>query len=69
MVGLVEQEQVADLVQVDLLVELLLERLEGVQASKAQLDVDRVGELGAHPAGRFAGRPGPELVLLHQDHR
>ena len=64
----VEQEQVADLVQVDLLAELLAERLEGPQAAQAELDVDRVGELRAHPAGRLAGRPGPELVLLDEHH-
>ena len=66
--GLVEQEQVADLVQVDLLAELLLERLERPQAAQPELDVDRVGELRADAPGRLAGGPGPELVLLDQHH-
>jgi hypothetical protein len=63
---LVEQEQVADLVQVDLLVELLLEVLEGLETPESELDVDPVGELGTHAAGGLAGRPGPELALLHE---
>ena len=66
-VGPVEQEQVADLVQVDLLAELLPEPLEGLEAAPAELDVDRVGELRPDAAGRLAGGPGAELALLDQD--
>ncbi len=65
--GLLQEEQVADLVQVDLLVEGRLERLERVQAARPELDVDRVGELGAHTAGGLAGGTGAELALLDQD--
>ena len=65
--GSLQEEQVADLVQVDLLAEGGLERLERLQAARAELDVDGVGELGAHPAGGLAGGTGAELALLDQD--
>ena len=68
LVGLVEQEQVADLAQVDVLAELTLEGLERPQAPQPELDVDRVGELRAHSPGRPAGGAGPELVPLEQQH-
>ena len=64
---LFQQEQVADLVQVDLLAERLLERLERAQAASPELDVDPVGELGANATGGLAGGAGPELALLDQD--
>ena len=64
---LLQQEEVADLVQVDLLAERLLERLERSQAASPELDVDPVGELGAHATGGLAGGAGPELALLDQD--
>ena len=64
---LFQQEEVADLVQVDLLAERLLERLERSQAASPELDVDPVGELGAHATGGLAGGTGPELALLDQD--
>ena len=66
--GPVEQKQVAHPVQVDLLSELGREPLEGRQAAEAELDVDGVRELGPYSAGRLAGRPGPQLSLLDQDH-
>jgi hypothetical protein len=65
--GPVEQEQVADLVQVDLLVEGVVERLERPQAAQAQLDVHRIGELRANTPRRLAGGPGAELALLDED--
>jgi hypothetical protein len=66
--GPVEQEEVADLVEVDLLPELLPEGLERPQAAQAELDVHHVGELRPHATGRLARRPGTELVLLDQRH-
>ena len=68
MPGIVEEEQVAHLVQVDLLPEVVCERLERPQAAPAELDVHGVGELRAHASRGLARRAGSELVLLQQDH-
>jgi hypothetical protein len=65
--GIVEQEEVADLVEVDLLTESLRERLEGPQTALPELDVDGVGELRAYATGCLAGRAGGELCLLDEN--
>jgi hypothetical protein len=61
-----QEEQVADPVQVDLLTGTLGEAAEGLEAARAQLDVDPVGELGAHTARGLAGRALAELVAFEQ---
>ena len=67
MLGLLQEEQVAHLVQVDLLVERVLERLERPQAAQPELDVHRIGELRANATSSLAGGAGSELALLQQD--
>ncbi len=62
----VEQEQVADPVQVDLCSGPLREALECFQAPEPDRDVEWVGELSPHPTGRLARRPGGELGALDQ---
>jgi hypothetical protein len=64
----VEQEQVADPVQVDLLPRPLPEVGEGLEAAPAQLDVQRVGEHRAYAAGALARRPAPERGAVEQQH-
>jgi hypothetical protein len=65
---LVEKEQVADLVQVDLLVELFTEGLEGAQAALPELDVDPVRELCADTAGGLAGRAAAKGPAIEENH-
>jgi hypothetical protein len=53
-------------VQVDLLSGALSEPGESLQAARAQLDVDLVGELRAHAARRLAGGAGSQLVAFEE---
>ena len=62
------EEQVADLVQVDLTSGPYAELLESGKAADPERDIDRVGELRAHAAGRLRGRSACERVLLEQQH-
>ena len=64
--GSVEQEQVADLVEIDLGAGPLGEALEGLDAAQADRDVERVGELRAHASCRAARRAARELVALDE---
>jgi hypothetical protein len=63
-----QQEEVADAVQPDVLARLLAEAGERLQAARAQLDVELVGELRAHAARGPRGGPGGEFVALDQHH-
>ena len=66
-VGLVvEEEEVADLVQVDLLPEVAPEAFEGLEAVLAEPDVDLVGEARPHTTGGSAGRACAERSTLEQ---
>ena len=62
----VEQEEVADLLQVDLRTGSLGEADEGLQAAQAERDVERVRELRPHAACGPARRARRELGLLEQ---
>src|SRR4029450_4941624 len=66
--GPAEQEQVADPAEVDLVARAGAEGGERLQAARAELDVEGVGELGPHPAGGLAGGAGGQLVALDQQH-
>ena len=60
----VEEEEVADLVQVDLRARALFELGEGLDAAKAEGDVERIRELRAESSRGTARRPARELVSL-----
>ena len=62
----VEEEEVADLMEVDLGAGPLAETREGVDAAQPDRDVERVGELRAEAAGRTARRPARELIALEE---
>ena len=62
----VEQEQVADLVEVDLRARALAEARERLDAAQADRDVERVGELRAEAARGAARRSARELVALEE---
>ncbi len=61
-----EQEEVAGLVQVDHLSGPVREVLERVEAAHAEGDVDGVGELRAHAAGRLHGGPAAQRPSLEE---
>ena len=59
--GAVEKEEVADLLQVDLRARPLREVRVRLDAAEPERDVQRVRELGSHSSGRAAGGAGREL--------
>ena len=63
----VQQEQVAGLLELDLRAEALAERGELVDRAQRDADVQLVGELRADPAGGLARRAGRERLALEQD--
>ena len=64
--GAVEEEEVADLLQVDLCTRPLREVLVRLDAAEPERDVQRIRELGSNTAGRPAGGAGRELRPLEQ---
>ena len=52
--------------KVDLLTGPNGELLEGIEAAKAEGDVDGIGELGAHAASGLAGGSAAEVALLEK---
>ena len=63
-----DDEQVADLVQVDGPPRALMEVLEGLEAACAEFDVHRIGELRSDPARSLRGRAAREQPALEQEH-
>lgn len=63
----VEQEEVADRVEPDVGTGPVWELLEGTQTAAAQLDVERIGELGAYAADRLARTAAAEVAALDDD--
>ena len=61
-----QDEQVAHLLEVDLPAGSARELPERAKAPLGDLDVQRIGELRAHPARGSAGRSAPELLPLEQ---
>ena len=66
--GVGEQEQVADLLQADISARSFTETLESVHRPQCEGDVDLVGELQPHSAGRLRGRTARQLIRLEQQH-
>src|SRR4029453_3259945 len=64
--GPVEEEEVADLVEVDLGSRPLAEAGESLDAAQPDGDVERVRELGPEPPCRAAGRAACELPALEE---
>ncbi len=62
----VEEEEVADLVEIDLGAGSFLEAGERFDAAQSERDVERVGELRAETSRRATGRTGGELVPLEE---
>jgi hypothetical protein len=62
-----QEEQVADLVQVDLLTEQRGEIAEGLQTARSERDVHRIGELRPDAAGSLGRRARPQSASVHQD--
>src|SRR4029450_2854343 len=62
----IEQEEIADLVEVDLGAGTFSEALERLESAQADRDVERIGELRANAACSTAGRPARELVALEE---
>ena len=64
--GPIEQEEVADLVEVDLCAGALFEPREGLDAAEPDRDVERVRELSPKAASGAARRSAGELVALDE---
>ena len=64
--GSVEEEQVADLPEVDLAARTSCELCERLDSTQPDGDVQRVGELRSDPARRTTGRPGRQRVAFEQ---
>ena len=64
--GAVEEEEVADLVEVDLGSGALAEACERLEAAKAEQDVQGVRELGSNASGGATRRARRELGALEQ---
>jgi hypothetical protein len=67
-VGVVEKEEVPDLLEVDLCAGPLAEAHEGLDAAQPDRDVHRIRELGAEASGRPARRAPGELSALEEAH-